>query len=379
MFLDNHPPPPPLLPGPKKNINPRSLSKMNGGDCDPDSHSRRSITKGLLDKAKGYVLGMKIVRDSSDGRASFLDSNYAMGSSVTRYGFRIQGCAGSWEPKVLHMMALSITEAVYMILTKDIRLNELLTESRAELREQTYYASVVEMAKAVCFLENHEMSGAVRLNKPILLSMEPAMPVLQKGCRINFPLLLKNFLKSLTAIAYSSPLLSEEDASLSLKTCLAFRKGSPFRPDSETNEPHLRTYQFWKKNFYEETHKLDDMTKLPNSQPKKIYEEDLKSEIVMVKMPSCMSFLGCTNAYDEPIGNLGKMGDEVENPSQQSTSQVLPSFEEYTPPVTYPKEVEETLETPMEVEPLDQMKLEDIGLNNHSIPISYKEVPILMN
>ncbi|GJW15972.1 hypothetical protein Tco_0020105 [Tanacetum coccineum] len=43
------------------------------------------------------------------------------------------------------------------------------------------------------------------------------------GCRTNFPLLLKNFLKSLTAIAYSSSLLSEEDASSSLKTYLAFR------------------------------------------------------------------------------------------------------------------------------------------------------------
>nr|GFB04891.1 hypothetical protein [Tanacetum cinerariifolium] len=44
--------------------------------------------------------------------------------------------------------------------------------------------------------------------------------------------------------------------------------------------------------------------------------------------------------------------------------------------MTYPDEVEETLATPIEVEPLDQTKLEDVGLNNHSIPISYKMVPI---
>ncbi|GJW62660.1 hypothetical protein Tco_0111995, partial [Tanacetum coccineum] len=138
------------------------------------------------------------------------------------------------------------------------------------------------------------------------------------------------------------------------------KKGSPFRPDSETNEPPLRTYQLWKNTFYEETHKLDDMTELPKSQPKKTYEEDLESEIVTVKMSSCMSFLGCTNAYDEPICNLDKMGDEVENPSPQSTPQVLPSFKKYTPPVTYPEEVEETLGTPMEVEPLDQTKLDDV-------------------
>ncbi|GJS65319.1 ribonuclease H-like domain-containing protein [Tanacetum coccineum] len=154
------------------------------------------------------------------------------------------------------------------------------------------------------------------------------------------------------------------------------KKGSPFRPDSETNKPPLRTYQLWKKTFDEEIHKLDDMTELPKSQPKKTYEEDLESEIVIVKMPSCMSFLGCTNAHDEPIGNLDKMGDGVENPSPQSTPQVLSSFEEYTPPVTYPKEVEETLRTPMEVEPLDQTKLEDVSLNNHIIPTSYMEVTI---
>ncbi|GJU04132.1 hypothetical protein Tco_1114470 [Tanacetum coccineum] len=41
--------------------------------------------------------------------------------------------------------------------------------------------------------------------------------------------------------------------------------------------------------------------------------------------------------------------DKVDNPSPQITPQILPSFEEYTPPVTYPEQVEETLGTPMEV------------------------------
>ncbi|GKE00687.1 hypothetical protein Tco_1388670, partial [Tanacetum coccineum] len=55
----------------------------------------------------------------------------------------------------------------------------------------------------------------------------------------------------------------------------------------------------------------------------------------------------------------------------------LPSFEEYTPPVTYPEEVDETLGTPIEVEPLDETQLEDLGLNtcNHDIPLSSREVP----
>ncbi|GJY59544.1 hypothetical protein Tco_0459436 [Tanacetum coccineum] len=153
------------------------------------------------------------------------------------------------------------------------------------------------------------------------------------------------------------------------------KKGSLFRSNSKTNKPPSRTYQLWKKTFYEDTHTLDDMTEFPKSQPKKTYEEDLESEMVMVKMPSCMSFLGCTNAYDEPIGNLDKMVYEVENPSPQSTPQVLPTFKEYTPPVTCTEEIEETLGTPIEVEPLDQTKLEDIDLTNHNISLSSREIP----
>ncbi|GJX01235.1 hypothetical protein Tco_0185148 [Tanacetum coccineum] len=86
-----------------------------------------------------------------------------------------------------------------------------------------------------------------------------------------------------------------------------------------------------------------------------------------------MSWLGSTNAYDEPIISLGMMDNEVGN----TCPKILPSFEEYTPPVTYPEEVEETLGTPIEVKPLDETKLEDLGLNtcNHDIPLSSRVVP----
>ncbi|GKE98994.1 hypothetical protein Tco_0022345 [Tanacetum coccineum] len=69
--------------------------------------------------------------------------------------------------------------------------------------------------------------------------------------------------------------------------------------------------------------------------------------------------------------------DKVENLDPQSTPQVLPSFEEYTPPATYPEEVEETLGIPIEVEPLDETPLEDLGFNtcNHDVPLSSKEIP----
>ncbi|GKE35990.1 hypothetical protein Tco_1455312 [Tanacetum coccineum] len=56
---------------------------------------------------------------------------------------------------------------------------------------------------------------------------------------------------------------------------------------------------------------------------------------------------------------------------------VLPSIEEYTPPVTYPEEVEETLGILMEVEPLDEPPQEDLGLNtyNHDSPLISREIP----
>ncbi|GJQ90051.1 hypothetical protein Tco_0001190 [Tanacetum coccineum] len=146
------------------------------------------------------------------------------------------------------------------------------------------------------------------------------------------------------------------------------------------NEPLLRIYQRWKNAICEEalrksdqmhqtfeksslamTHKLDDMIELPKSQPKRTYKEDLECEMVMVKMPRCMSWLDSTDAYDEPIGSLGMMNNEVGNTSPQITLQVLPSIEVYTPLVTYPKEVDETLGTPMKEKPLDQAKLEDVG------------------
>ncbi|GKB45413.1 hypothetical protein Tco_0896166 [Tanacetum coccineum] len=90
------------------------------------------------------------------------------------------------------------------------------------------------------------------------------------------------------------------------------------------------------------THKFDDIIELPKSLPEKTNKEDLECEMVMVKIPRCMSWLGSTNAYDENLDSL---------------------------------EVEETLGTPMEVEPLDQTKLEDVGLTNHNIILNSREVP----
>ncbi|GJV25664.1 hypothetical protein Tco_1378359 [Tanacetum coccineum] len=87
----------------------------------------------------------------------------------------------------------------------------------------------------------------------------------------------------------------------------------------------------------------------------------------------CMAWLD----DDENVDSLSMMDNEVGFTSPKSTTQTLSSLEEYTPPVTYPEEVEETLGTPMEGEPLDETQLEDLGLNtyNHDIPLSSREVP----
>ncbi|GJX10264.1 hypothetical protein Tco_0200123 [Tanacetum coccineum] len=71
-----------------------------------------------------------------------------------------------------------------------------------------------------------------------------------------------------------------------------------------------------------------------------------------------------------------KSRHDVENPDPQSTPQFLPSFKEYTPPVTYPKEVKEIIGIPIEVEPLNETPLEDLRMNtcNHDIPLSSREI-----
>ncbi|GKC71514.1 hypothetical protein Tco_1117397 [Tanacetum coccineum] len=105
-------------------------------------------------------------------------------------------------------------------------------------------------------------------------------------------------------------------------------------------------------------------------------EEDLRkfSDIgAWVQVPRCMAWLD----YDEHVNSLSMMNNEVGVTSPESTTQTLLSFEEYTPPVTYPEEVEKTLGTPIELEPLEKTPLEDLGLNtcNHAIPFTSREIP----
>nr|GEZ24011.1 hypothetical protein [Tanacetum cinerariifolium] len=79
--------------------------------------------------------------------------------------------------------------------------------------------------------------------------------------------------------------------------------------------------------------------------------------------------------YDEHVDSLSMIDNKVGVTSPESTTQSLLLFEEYTPPVTYSEEVEKTLKTLIEVQPLNETKLEELGLNcNHNTPFSSREV-----
>ncbi|GKG25309.1 hypothetical protein Tco_0395937, partial [Tanacetum coccineum] len=107
-----------------------------------------------------------------------------------------------------------------------------------------------------------------------------------------------------------------------------------------------------------------------NNPPNIISEQEVENLKAQAKR-----LFGNENVWVEM--HRGITWDKVENSNPQSTPQVLPSFEEYTPLVTHPEEVEETLRTPMKVEPLDETQLANLGLNtcNHDIPISSMKVP----
>ncbi|GKE21811.1 hypothetical protein Tco_1433323, partial [Tanacetum coccineum] len=72
----------------------------------------------------------------------------------------------------------------------------------------------------------------------------------------------------------------------------------------------------------------------------------VENEVVRSKIPKFMAWLD-----DEPIGDLDMMEDKVDNPCPQRI--------------------------PMEVEPLDHTKLEDLGLNTrgHDLFLSSREIP----
>nr|GEV26529.1 hypothetical protein [Tanacetum cinerariifolium] len=68
--------------------------------------------------------------------------------------------------------------------------------------------------------------------------------------------------------------------------------------------------------------------------------------------------------------------ETIANPNAQIVGDDMVRVQEYTPPVTCPEEVEKTLGTPVEVEPMKKTKLKEVDLKcNHKTPLSSREVP----
>ncbi|GKD43881.1 hypothetical protein Tco_1268526, partial [Tanacetum coccineum] len=110
-------------------------------------------TKGLLDKAKGSIFGMEIIRDHSGNTLRVSQSRFYNGKLVQtllkgQYILSLVGSlsgdrdvekndVGSLKANLQHMEVLSTTEAGYMTFTeawkKEIWLKGLLAESGYEL------------------------------------------------------------------------------------------------------------------------------------------------------------------------------------------------------------------------------------------------------
>nr|GEW89258.1 hypothetical protein [Tanacetum cinerariifolium] len=91
-------------------------------------------------------------------------------------------------------------------------------------------------------------------------------------------------------------------------------------------------HQTCEKSSLAMTHKLDGTIEFPESQPKKTYKEDLECEMVMVKIPRCMSWLGSTDAYDEPIGSLGSKPPIKPHSPDSFRMKVIDPLTIHTPP-----------------------------------------------
>ncbi|GKE50244.1 hypothetical protein Tco_1481502 [Tanacetum coccineum] len=145
-----------------------------------------------------------------------------------------------------------------------------------------------------------------------------------------------------------------------------------------------------------ENKKIQKITKFPNTKESESLVNSKSLESFGVKAPLycpnsfplkqlCVKYV-CIILPSPPLVRESTFGFKPGTKNNQNVKfrqdaknslQVLPSFEVYTLPVTYPEKVEETIETPMKVEPLDHTKLKDLGLNtcSHDLFPSSMEFP----
>ncbi|GJV23546.1 hypothetical protein Tco_1376241 [Tanacetum coccineum] len=156
--------------------------------------------------------------------------------------------------------------------------------------------------------------------------------------------------------------LENQLLSASLLICLGKRDCVERIPSADGNLRELSGEEAWEtiENFAQGQKESDNP-------PNIISEQEIENLKVQAKR-----LFGNENIWVEMHRNIA--WDKVENPNPQNTPQVPPSFKEATLPVTHPEEVDETIGTPIEVEPLNETKLEEVGLNcNHNTPLSSRE------
>nr|GEY97542.1 zinc finger, CCHC-type [Tanacetum cinerariifolium] len=111
-----------------------SLEVSISRDCDVENNASASVD--MLNEFD-YGLQMDV--------HGFVNFDYTMGRSITRYRLMIQGYAVSWEAKFQHTWAFSTTEAEYVTLTEMVKegtwLKGLSTESKTELKLVAVFAT----------------------------------------------------------------------------------------------------------------------------------------------------------------------------------------------------------------------------------------------
>nr|GEW57133.1 hypothetical protein [Tanacetum cinerariifolium] len=145
-----------LLDKAKENVLGHSILPLEGslsGDCDVKKNGKWSCIYAVGSHEYQMVCTRLDIASTDVGMLDgfdrglhtyvqvFVDFDYAMGRSITRYGFMILGCAGSLKANLQHMEALSTTEAEYMALTEAVKeaiwLRGLLKELGVELNKVT--------------------------------------------------------------------------------------------------------------------------------------------------------------------------------------------------------------------------------------------------
>ncbi|GKA27156.1 ribonuclease H-like domain-containing protein [Tanacetum coccineum] len=121
------------------------------------------------------------------------------------------------------------------------------------------------------------------------------------------------------------------------------------------------------------TKKLKKITRYPDTEDLKPLNDHKFLETLTKEVPShTLKIVSPKSVYVKHLRTIFLSLPLV----RESIPQVLPSFEKNTPLMTYSDEVEEIIGISIEVEPLDETPLEDLGLNtcNHDIPLNHEEI-----